>query len=68
MELLSSVFVVTLGRICGDFNALRSIDKVLINVLRSCDLSEQSITNAQKCQPGGDKFYQGLTTQNYQDF
>ena len=55
MELLSSVFVVTLGRICSDFNALRR-----------CDLSEQSITNAQKCQPGEDKFYQGLTTQNYQ--
>ena len=25
------------------------------NVSRSCDLSEQSITTAQKCQEGGDK-------------
>ena len=41
---------------------------VCFNVLRSSDLSEQSITNAQKCQAGGDKFYQGLTTQKYQCF
>ena len=41
---------------------------VCFNVLWSCDLSEQSITNAQKCQEGGDKFYQGLTTQKYQCF
>ena len=26
-----------------------------LNVIRSCDLSEQSITTAQKCQGGADK-------------
>ena len=41
---------------------------VCFNVLRGSDLSEQSITNAQKCQEGGDKFYQGLTVQKYQCF
>ena len=39
-----------------------------LNVSQSSDLSEQSITNAQKCQEGGDKFYQGLTVQKYQCF
>ena len=28
---------------------------LLINVSRSCDLSEQSITHSQKCQGGADK-------------
>ena len=41
---------------------------VCFNVLWSCDLSEQFITNAQKCQAGGDKFYQGLTIKKYQSF
>jgi len=41
---------------------------VCFNVLRGSDLCQQSITNAQKCQEGGDKFYQGLTVQKYQCF
>jgi hypothetical protein len=39
-----------------------------LNVSRSCDLSEQSITLSQKCQGGADKFSEGLTTQKYQSF
>jgi hypothetical protein len=39
-----------------------------LNVSRSCDLSEQSITTAQKCQGRADKFSRGLTTQKYQSF
>ena len=41
-------------------------DYVLINVSRSCDLSEQSITTPRKCQDRRHKFFEGLTVKKHQ--
>ena len=54
-----------LHNVCG--KVLIMCGKVCeLNVLRPCDLGVQAITSPQKCQEGGDKFCQGLTTQKYQ--
>ena len=39
---------------------------VCFNVLRSCDLSEQSITTPRKCQDRRHKFFEGLTVKKHQ--
>ena len=58
-----------LGRVSGvSLELLRGSFYSQLNVLRSCDPSEQSITHSQKCQGGTHKFYQGLTLQKYQCF
>jgi hypothetical protein len=46
----------------------RVVIYVRLNVLRSCDLCLQAITLSQKCQDPAHKFFQGLTTQNYEKF
>ena len=58
---------VTVWYICGC--CVVSVEDICVdfNVLRSCDLSEQSITFSQICQGTADKFFCGLTVQKYQN-
>ncbi len=53
------------GKVC-DFNVLRSCTYDQLNVSRSCDLSEQSITTPRKCQDRRHKFFEGLTVKKHQ--
>jgi hypothetical protein len=61
MELLSGVSGVSSELLCSGFIGQ-------LNVSRSSDLGQQSITNSQKCQGGSHKFFWGLTFKKYQSF